>query len=300
MKGQPCSALRMKLVDFSVARYKSLARLSMNDIGNLAVIIGPNGSGKSNIMEAIHLFFTEFNLSHNTTAIDQHHFYRLDQRAPIQFDVVVKLEDPELKTILGDFLIAHAHPLNTITISAKLGGGGDWLVSRISLGLVPLIDNGEDVTQQSFLKGLSFEVDLGTLVRLDPFARSVSLPKATYNLLKLKLTEAFAYPSTYIANMESRVVYSVADDLQPFFNNEPVQVNTTRDQWLAEEGLVLSDQILSLATISVPTVSEIKNRVANLLRTALVTIPPLKPHGISYQRDMSVTSSLEYELTKLI
>lgn len=50
----------MKIKKIHIKRYKSLFDIELDDIGDLTTFIGKNSSGKSNILEAIDLFFSNF------------------------------------------------------------------------------------------------------------------------------------------------------------------------------------------------------------------------------------------------
>jgi len=91
----------MKIRGFEIRNYRSLKELKMDDLGNFIILIGKNGSGKSNILEALELFFSDFNIqSDYSKSFDITTWYDKRTEHPIEFIVKLELEDDDLKNIL--------------------------------------------------------------------------------------------------------------------------------------------------------------------------------------------------------
>lgn len=292
----------MKLRDFSVTGYKTLLDFSMNDISNLAVLIGTNGSGKTNILEAIHLFFSEYSVSNEKTEISQHHFHRLNQSAPIKFDVCIELEESDLRAILGDYLAdcTQDRQFSSLCISASLVEDGSWMSSGITLGPVSIVRNQKNEPQQRFLEGLSFRLSAGDLVKIDPLASSQSIANTVLEFLRLTVDEVFDYPPVYLVDRSCGTVYGISDDLLPLVKTgDPTKVNMSLDRWLRTENLEYTHTTLSLESLGVPTMTKVIASIVKRLRSTLVQIPPLESHSISHRRRSLIQPELAYELGKL-
>ena len=90
----------MKIRKIQIKRYKSLRDLTLEDIGDLTTLIGKNSSGKSNILEALNLFFSEFNPEiENNAVFNEYIWYKRNTKEPIEFIVTIELEK-EFKEII--------------------------------------------------------------------------------------------------------------------------------------------------------------------------------------------------------
>jgi predicted ATPase len=292
----------MNLRDFSVTGYKSLLNFSMNDISDLAVLVGTNGSGKTSILEAIHLFFSEYSTSGEKTEISQAHFHRMNQSAPIRFDVCIELEESDLQTILGDYLVdcTRDRQFSSLCISASLFENGSWMSSEITLGPVPIIRNEKLEPQQRFLEGLFFKLKAEDLVKIDPLASGQSIADTVLELLRLTGDEIFDYLPVYIVDRSSGKVYGISDDLLPLVEaGDPTDIDMSLDRWIKTKNLEYTHTTLSLESLGVPTMTKIIEGIVKRLRSTLVQIPPLESHSISHKRKSLIQSELVYELGKL-
>jgi AAA15 family ATPase/GTPase len=96
----------MKIQELQIKRYKSLLDLSLDGIGDLTIFIGKNSSGKSNIVEALNLFFNEFDSSieKEITPINDSIWYdRITHKdKPIEFRLKIQLNKEEKEKILSN------------------------------------------------------------------------------------------------------------------------------------------------------------------------------------------------------
>nr|QNO56740.1 DNA replication and repair protein RecF [Methanosarcinales archaeon ANME-1 ERB7] len=90
----------MKIRKIHIKRYKSLWDLTLEDIGDLTTLIGRNSSGKSNILEALNLFFSEFDPEIEKNAVfNEYMWFKRNTKEPIEFIVTIELEN-EFKEII--------------------------------------------------------------------------------------------------------------------------------------------------------------------------------------------------------
>jgi hypothetical protein len=86
----------LKISTFKVDNYRSLREVSLDKLGNLNTLVGKNSSGKSNILEAMNLFFSEFEPVKGTTTGLNEYFWYKGSTKPIVFEVVFEVEGDHL------------------------------------------------------------------------------------------------------------------------------------------------------------------------------------------------------------
>lgn len=298
----------MKIRDFMVRGYKSLRSLSMSDIGNIAVLVGTNNSGKSNILEALHLFFSEFNLSGKKTEITENHFYRLSQTKPIRFLLRLELDDDDLLTLFGEQLSRHIRGYlqdynRSVHISTSLTKDGQWSSTEICFGKAKFYKNRATVKQLEFLRAISLRLRLGDVFEPripDPDFDNPSVDEGIEYLVTLIEEGKGSIPRKYVVDNAARVVYGLNEDILPFVDHlEPRKLMLTRRQWLAREKLSYSNRILSLSTLKIPTMTSIMVSFQEWFDRCVDQIPPLVRHPVSYKRSSGVEHNLESELWRL-
>lgn len=133
----------MRIVDFSIQNYRSLRDVSMNDLGNLNILLGKNSSGKSNVLEALSLFFSEFAVTGgNTPGLNEYFWSHNARDDPITFTVRLQFDPDELDDIFTQAFIVslgldRGPPEidNTVEIKRQLlNVQGTWKTVSISLG----------------------------------------------------------------------------------------------------------------------------------------------------------------------
>ncbi|MDA4134466.1 MAG: AAA family ATPase [Thaumarchaeota archaeon] len=86
----------MKISTFKVDNYRSLRQVTLDNLGSLNLLIGKNSGGKSNILEAMSLFFSEFEpVKGATTGLNEYFWYKGSTK-PITFEVVLELEGDKI------------------------------------------------------------------------------------------------------------------------------------------------------------------------------------------------------------
>lgn len=103
----------MKVRSIRIKNYRSLRDVSLDDVGDLTVFIGPNSSGKSNLLEALDLFFKEFDLTKvkTTSGLDDYLWYDRDTDNPIEFALTFELNETECNEIFPDTILKFAKDL---------------------------------------------------------------------------------------------------------------------------------------------------------------------------------------------
>lgn len=143
----------MKISSFRVVNYRSLRELALEKLGNLNVLVGRNSVGKSNILEAMNLFFSEFEPLRGSTAGLDEYLWTKGSARPIVFDVALDFIGQGLSGVSVDdqaFLnsILGASASTTLKITRSLiDVQGVWKTDSIEWGTINLVK--DDVPQLS-------------------------------------------------------------------------------------------------------------------------------------------------------
>lgn len=92
----------MKIREIQIKEFRSLLKISFEDLGNLVVFIGENGTGKTNIVEILNLFFHDFSSTGGDTSPtlkDHSSWYGRRTNAPIEVAITIELNDGECRAI---------------------------------------------------------------------------------------------------------------------------------------------------------------------------------------------------------
>jgi hypothetical protein len=156
----------LKISSFRVVNYRSLKELAMENLGNLNVIVGRNSAGKSNILEAMNLFFSEFEPVKGATIGLDDYVWTKGSAGPIVFDVSLDFIGEGLTGLSGEdqaFLnsILGSSPTTTLKITRSLiDAHGAWRTDSIEWGTINLVK--DDVPQLS----PELKIDAPTLDRI--------------------------------------------------------------------------------------------------------------------------------------
>lgn len=141
----------MQILKAKVNNYKSLKAIEV-EFGNLTVFIGKNSSGKSNFVEALHLFFNEFDpaLQKDVAGVPEQLWHGRETKNPIEFIVTVKLTKTEWEKIFTEDLrsemkIAFDGGKLTVYREAvfKAPNTATWQTRSVALDDVLLIEKGK-------------------------------------------------------------------------------------------------------------------------------------------------------------
>jgi len=101
----------MFLKNVTIHNYRSLRKVELKNIGNLAILVGKNSSGKTNLLEALWLFSKDFSLVpeivtiNSPLAANELMWFEGNYDVPIVFNIEIELNDSESKRVFpSDFL----------------------------------------------------------------------------------------------------------------------------------------------------------------------------------------------------
>jgi len=141
----------MRIIKAKVSNYKSLKEVEV-EFENLTVLIGRNSSGKSNFLEALHLFFVEFDPApkRDVAEIPEYLWHGKETENPIEFVITMKLTKREWEQIFTESL------QTAMGISFKDGrlavcrevvfkspNTATWRTSFVALDDTPLVEEGK-------------------------------------------------------------------------------------------------------------------------------------------------------------
>jgi len=156
----------LKISTFKVDNYRSLRQISFDGLGNLNLLIGKNSSGKSNILEAMNLFFSEFEPIKGTTTGLNEYLWCKGSTKPIAFEAVLELEGDGIAGLTADdhaFLgtVFGKAMSPTLKIARSLlNAQGAWKTDHIVWGTTTLVK--DDAPQLS----PNLKIDSATLDRI--------------------------------------------------------------------------------------------------------------------------------------
>jgi ABC-type branched-subunit amino acid transport system ATPase component len=139
----------MQITDLEVKNFKSLQHVKISDLGRLNVFIGGNSFGKSNILEALFIFFNEFDgaIERNIGAVDQYSWFDRDSSQPIEFRVALNATKQELDFLPRPVLeVIKVSEINSVRIVRTISGshaGASWHTTNISINNIAVIDKGQ-------------------------------------------------------------------------------------------------------------------------------------------------------------
>lgn len=164
----------MRIDKIVTKNFRSLQEVTMDNIGNLTVLIGKNSSGKSNLLEALSLFFDHFALAGGTTpGLNEYFWYNRRTTNPIHFTVTIKLNENECEEIFPANLmelIKDRYPqnYNTLTISRHIiNSQGTWKTEYLKWADLSLIESDQPITPEEFNKQLGSTPVKDPIIELD-------------------------------------------------------------------------------------------------------------------------------------
>jgi AAA15 family ATPase/GTPase len=143
----------MKIIRIKIKNFRSLRDVLIDNIGNLTIIIGENSSGKSNLLEALELFFTQFDPAPQRTvgAVNDYVWFDRNPQNAIEFALNIQVTGHELKELLPEQLhkiIADQNKVesNEIEITRSLTGtatAASWSTKLLSINGTILVSDGK-------------------------------------------------------------------------------------------------------------------------------------------------------------
>lgn len=142
----------MKIRSFEVQNFRSLRDIKLDNLNDIVVLIGANSSGKSNILEALYLFFSQFDPapSRNLGAVSDYIWFDRQPASPILFNATLHTTREELMKIIPEQLAAlvKADEINTVSITRQITGqpqAATLLTKEVSANGKTLIKDGQIV-----------------------------------------------------------------------------------------------------------------------------------------------------------
>jgi Predicted ATP-dependent endonuclease of the OLD family len=138
-----------------IQNYRSLKNVRFENLGQLTILIGINSSGKSNLLEAISLFFNEFDTApeRNIGAVNDYIWFDRDFKTPIIFEVTLECTGVELKKIVPEEILKNlaVEKINAIVVKREITGtpqAASWSTKNIIVNGKPILKDGSYVIIQ--------------------------------------------------------------------------------------------------------------------------------------------------------
>ena len=157
--------VKMRISKIQVKNFKSLKNTALDGLGKMIVLIGNNGSGKSNILDALHLFFSEFNLIEPTAVgltaeFDNHMWHNLETKNPIEIVLSIQFDPDECEQIfpaeaLNIVRKRFPESYNEVTFCRQIAGVSlGWKTEYVKWADVLLARNNKLVSPEDFGKSV--------------------------------------------------------------------------------------------------------------------------------------------------
>ena len=150
----------MKIMKAEIKNYKSLRHVEI-EFGNLTILIGKNSSGKSNFIEALYLFFHDFDSEYERDVIEVSEllWYNRETEHPIEFVITVKLDEKEYNNIFSENIpenIRKEFGTGLLTICREISfnppSTATWKTSYVALDDAKIIEDNELIRMLSPIK----------------------------------------------------------------------------------------------------------------------------------------------------
>jgi len=131
----------MKITKLSIKNFRSLKNVTLNELGDMVILIGKNGSGKSNILELLEMFISDLNLFQETPKkYPIENWYQKKNSRNIMVDIEIQFDEAKLKSkglTIKDTYALHNEKIVKIKIHRELAKNG-WKKPKIELKGYPL------------------------------------------------------------------------------------------------------------------------------------------------------------------
>jgi len=137
--------------------------VSVQDLGNLVVLIGPNSSGKTNLLDAIHRFFAEIDSTGPIQKADRYMWFDCDQGNIIEVSVSLRLDDETCERLLPRELLdimrkKFKDRCNELTIHRVIESpAAGWRTKSIKWADVELVRDGRQLNVKDLARTLNLE-----------------------------------------------------------------------------------------------------------------------------------------------
>jgi energy-coupling factor transporter ATP-binding protein EcfA2 len=150
----------LQIISAQIHNFKSLKKVSLENLGGLTVLIGANGSGKSNILEALFRFFAEIDLTGVPAGLDGFTWFDGDTDLTVIIELEIQLSKAEwtqMVPAIAEFLTSDkpdtTQPSLRIrrTISKAPTG---WQTTDIWAGTFKLLAKGKVADKREIMRAL--------------------------------------------------------------------------------------------------------------------------------------------------
>ncbi len=154
----------MKIKNIQINNFRSLKDVHLDNISNLTILIGGNSSGKSNLLDALFLFFNEFDPApeRNLGTVSDYIWFNRDYKKPIKFKVTVTLSKEELTKLLPEIItLLTVNENNELSVTREIKGtpsAASWLTKDVIVNDTEIIKEGKLVLKEK--KGKQIEAPI--------------------------------------------------------------------------------------------------------------------------------------------
>jgi ABC-type branched-subunit amino acid transport system ATPase component len=149
----------MKIRRVQIENYKSLKSVSLDQIGDLVVLIGMNNSGKTSLLELLNRFFAEIDITGVPSGIDTYCWYDGDVERDIKVSITLELDAKEVDDVFPAEVLnlmkekqQTEEAFKIVTISRKIvKPPTGWQHQDVSFGSIYVMKDNKIVAPADFL-----------------------------------------------------------------------------------------------------------------------------------------------------
>ncbi len=269
----------MKLVEFTIKNYKSLREVKV-EFGDYTALIGANGSGKTSILEALYLFFKDFNIVGGPPSpVLQEETSWHNKNRPLEFVTKIVLDEEECKDIFPQDVLAkviekYGGSHKELTILGRISKPGQpWETGYINIAKVPLVKDNAVVSPEELSRAISKDARKRPPVKVKAYLFDPNANQSNLIGSRLIVLNDTAY------HMDDYADSLVRDGKIPFeqFPEEDYKV------WAANQGFSLVENPPAkedvdtlrkeLSLIGSETLQSIQKKIADKIKGNLKLIP---------------------------
>ncbi len=270
----------MNLVEFTVKNYKSLREVEVS-FGNYTALIGENGSGKTSILEALYLFFKDFNIvGGSPSPVLQEETSWHNKNRPLEFVAKIVLDEEECKDIFPEDVLdkvieKYGDSHKELTIFRQIRKSGDpWESGYINIAKVPLVKDNAVVSPEELSRAISKDARKRPTVKVKAYLFDPNANQSNLIGSRLIVLNDTAY------HMDDYADSLVRDGRIPFeqFPEEDYKVWATNQGFNLVENPPAKEDVDTFLGREVPlidneTLERVQNKIAEKIRGKLKLIP---------------------------
>lgn len=271
-----------------IKNYKNLKNVTLDDLGQLNILIGPNGSGKTNLLEFLWNFSQGFTTTGGGPSLSEEYWWKHVPEEPIEISLKLELEKYEERKFPKEFLRIVKSPI-TIFIQRELKEPRTtWVTKLLEINNLKLIVDNKNLDLSEVNRQIRKEIkEIAKAYLFDPKASSQNLIGD-----RLVVIEGKAYFSDSEIDKlikEGIIPYETIPPLPPKPPEQPEPRPRNYEEWCKEQGLELikepppKDKLKDhLPLISQDKLVSTLSVIQNLIREMFIYLPatrnvPLRP-----------------------